>query len=498
MISAMSATAVRGDWVGRVIDGRFVLLKWLGGSEHSDVFLTKLPGDTAQNAAIKLIPSDTEAEDRLASWASAARFSHPHLVHVFHSGRCEIDGASLLYMVTEFADEVLGEILPVRALTPEEMKDMLGPVLDALAYLHAREFVHGRIKPSNILAVNDVLKISADSLVAAGSPPGYSAGPTPYDAPEWAGGELSPASDLWSLGVTVVEALTQRAPEWNKSSDSAPVVPDSIPEPFARMVHGCLEPDPARRFTLEEVRASLDPAWGSLRVSAPPLQSEYAMPVSEPADESSFKTSPGPGLRIESRTPAAKPRLRLLISAAVVLIAACALLWLHSHEPQTSPPRDTRESAPAAAKPESQQKPPAGIAASPQGERQAPPAASRSAPPLEAPPRTAGNQPMGGPFIKGEVAQRVMPDVLPAASQSIHGTVRVRVRINVGPDGNVSSGSFDSPGPSRYFARIAMDAAQKWTFKAARENGQPVPSVWVLEFRFTRGATDVVPAELTP
>ena len=54
----MNATAVRGDWVGRVIDGRFTLLQWLGGSERSSVFLTELPGDQPQKAVIKLIPAD--------------------------------------------------------------------------------------------------------------------------------------------------------------------------------------------------------------------------------------------------------------------------------------------------------------------------------------------------------------------------------------------------------------------------------------------------------
>src|ERR1700682_5733214 len=99
----MNATGVRDDWVGRVVDERFTLLQWLGGSEWGDVFLTELPGDPGQKAAIKLIPAETtDAEARVAGWAATATLSHPHLMHLFHSGRCQINTIRLLYAVMEY------------------------------------------------------------------------------------------------------------------------------------------------------------------------------------------------------------------------------------------------------------------------------------------------------------------------------------------------------------------------------------------------------------
>ena len=109
----------------------------------------------------------------LAGWAKAANLSHPHLLRVFRSGRFQIGSTGLVYVVTECADEVLAQIIPVRALTPEETRQMLDPVIEALGYLHEKGFVHGHVKPSNILVVDDVLKLSGDSVAAGGGAVSY-------------------------------------------------------------------------------------------------------------------------------------------------------------------------------------------------------------------------------------------------------------------------------------------------------------------------------------
>jgi serine/threonine protein kinase len=145
----MNAVSIRGDWVGQVIDGRFPLLEWLGGSGTSGVFVTEIDGST--KAAIKLIPASARAEDRLANWALAASLSHRHLIRVFHFGRAQVGDVALVYIVTELAEEVLSQIIPERALSADEAREMLNPVLKGLAYLHASGFVHGHLKPSNTI-----------------------------------------------------------------------------------------------------------------------------------------------------------------------------------------------------------------------------------------------------------------------------------------------------------------------------------------------------------
>jgi TonB family protein len=91
-----------------------------------------------------------------------------------------------------------------------------------------------------------------------------------------------------------------------------------------------------------------------------------------------------------------------------------------------------------------------------------------------------------------------MPDLLPGAVASIHGQVNVKVRVAVDATGAVSNASLDSPGPSKYFANAALEAARRWRFKAAQARGQAVASVWMLQFQFKQSGTDVMPVEVTP
>jgi len=95
------------------------------------------------------------------------------------------------------------------------------------------------------------------------------------------------------------------------------------------------------------------------------------------------------------------------------------------------------------------------------------------------------------------VVQRVMPDVLPRATASIRGSVPVSLRVEVDADGNVANATFVSAGPSKYFARVTMEAARNWKFAPARSGGQAVPSVWQLRFVFKQSGTDVSVTEET-
>src|SRR5712671_5799772 len=152
------------QWEGQVVDARFLLRQYLGGSEHSAVFLTER-GTPPQKAAIKFIQVDEpDAELQLFRWKHATKLSNSHLLRTFESGRCHLSNFELLYVVMEYAEENLAQFLPQRPLTPAEARDVLVPTLEGLAYLHAEGVVHGHLRPSNILAIADCLKLSADSI----------------------------------------------------------------------------------------------------------------------------------------------------------------------------------------------------------------------------------------------------------------------------------------------------------------------------------------------
>ncbi len=452
MAKIMNAAEIRGDWVGRVINGRFPLLQWLGGSTAAAVFLTELSGGS-QKAVIKLIPADAEdASTRITAWGAALALSHPNLMQVHAHGRCEIDSVPLLYVVTEFADEVLAEVLSERPLTLDEAREMLGPALDALSYLHSKGFVHSRLKPPNIMAAGDHLKLSTDGL----SLPGAIGRPFPertvYDAPEVAHGPVGPPADVWSIGATLVELLTQHPPIWDGTANTEPVVPETVPQPFAGMARGCLRTDPARRCTLEEIRTRL----------------ELGAALQCPAGKA-------------GKAAHAKSRLTALFGALAILLAGIGIWSVFPHRAQPPSPATEEQNVPAAS--------PAPAPAP------NPTAATAPAPTQR---RTVENPASSGAARKGTAVRQVQPDVPASAMRTITGKVIVTIRLVVDEDGNVTGAALESAGPSKYFANKALDAARQWKFKPALSEGRAVPGAWLLHFQFTQSGIDVSSTETAP
>ena len=91
-----------------------------------------------------------------------------------------------------------------------------------------------------------------------------------------------------------------------------------------------------------------------------------------------------------------------------------------------------------------------------------------------------------------------MPDVSAAANRTIRGKVDVVVRANVSADGAVEDARLEAHGPSRYFASRALEAARKWRFKPAQQDGRAVPSLWTLRFQFRRSGPDVRATQVSP
>src|SRR5580704_8404688 len=304
-------TEASKKWEGQIVEGIFPLQHYLGGSDHSAVFLTEFASGDPQKAVIKLIPFDPATSDmQLSTWESAGQLSHPNLLRLFRSGRCRIDGHDLLYLVMEYAEEDLSQILPQRALTPEETRDMLGPVLDALEYLHGRGFVHGDLKPANILATGDRLKLSSDRSSRIGEPQSVSRRAGAYDPPEAISGKLTPAADVWSLGTTLVEVLTQHLPEWGSGPQREPL---NLSAPFLEIAQQCLHLEPQRRISVRDIAARMNsraavasasaPAAPALRVSPAVVAGQASPLASRPMTSLPVPPRPAPQLQSNRHRP---------------------------------------------------------------------------------------------------------------------------------------------------------------------------------------------------
>ncbi|MGA2848431.1 MAG: TonB family protein [Terracidiphilus sp.] len=460
----MSSGSIGSDWVGRVVDGKFALLQWLGPSDFGGVFLAELDGLPWKQADVEFIPADAEdAEALTAAWELAAPLSHPHLIRLIDSGRCTIDTSFLIYAITEHPEEVLSEILPQRPLTPTEAGEALVSIVDALVYLHDCGIVHGHLKPENILVVEDRVKLSSRRLYKAGEPAWYTATRHVYDAPETGNEPMSPASDVWSLGVTLVEALTQY-PVWDRTIDGEPVVPASIPDPFHTIARECLRTDPTRRCTLGDIKARLEQFAPAITVTESVL-TEQDMTDPTPAEATAEKHA-AIAIPARHRGPA-------MLAALFFLVALTLTLVVHSHHVQPTSPSTGQGPLPA------------GKTTLPASQ---PALSARPGPQRSAP--VQGNQTSTKGATTGEVAERAMPDLLPNAVQSIRGQVNVTVRVSVDAGGKVESASLDSPGPSKYFAKMSLEAAQNWKFKPAQ-----APSAWLLHFTFTQAGTEITPVQ---
>jgi TonB family protein len=423
------------SWEGQTVDDRFRLLQYLGSSNRSAVFLTEYGRQEPRKAALKLIAEDPENAPRmLQGWERAAKFSYPHLLRIFEAGRFELDNRGWLYIVMEYAEENLSQVLAQRAITQAEAREMLEPIVGALSYIHANGLVHGHVNPVNIVGVDEQLKLSSDTICSKGKESGGSREPDAYDAPEFTREGYSAAADVWSLGITLIEAMTQRLPSLEGKE---PVVPDTMPAPFRDIARQCLRLDPQQRSTaagiIERLHGAPEPQTAT--VVSPPRSS--------------------------------RKWLYIGLLAALGLILTAVLVVQRSSNPRqdsTAPtsrvPVRTAEPAP-----------------------KAPQATTETGQPVT---KTVDTQP-------GEVLHKVLPDVPRSARNTIKGKLKVNVRVHVDGSGNVAAAKLNARGSSAYFAGLALKAARQWKFTPATAAGRQGSSDWILRFEFSRAGTKVVP-----
>ncbi len=450
-------------WEGRTVDGRFPLQRYLGGSGHSAVFLTvtQPSGSDSEKAAIKLIRVGAgDANHQFLRWKAASELTHPNLIRIFEAGRGELDGTELLYVVMEYAEENLSQILPERALTAEEARGMLAPVLRALQFVHERGLVHGHVQPSNILAVADQVKLSSDALSIAGERSSGARATSAYDPPEAVTAAISTAADVWQLGMTLIEVLTQHLPVWDRARMSAPQVPAAVPEPFREIAGHCLQVAAGERWTVGEIlrRVEADQVEG-VRRGAVRVEPARQVPTSAQTDAQTKKMGSATASEAQRKEFTKWP---YWLGLAAVVVVAFFLIA----RPKTS------------SRPAEEQSTQAERGTAVEGSQPAQTSTSQE------PNITARRDNQNG------VVQQVMPQVSPSARRTIQGTIKVRVRVDVDATGNVAKTKLELSGPSKYFSRVAMEAAREWKFVPARAD-EPAVREWKLQFAFSRAKTGV-------
>jgi serine/threonine protein kinase len=254
------------------VAGRYRLESRLGAGGMSTVFMAV---DTVleRPVAVKLLAEHLADDEAFVARfrrepLAAARLQHPNIVQVFDSGLDEPSGRH--YIVMEYVEGPSCADL-IRDHGVLDIEQAVGIVRDSchgLDYAHRAGVVHRDVKPGNLLIAEETgaVKLADFGIAKAAEQTritqvGSVLGTAAYLSPEQAtGGDSTPASDIYSLGVCAYQFLSGRLPheygsltelalkQQNENVESIRAHRPEVPDALDRAVRVCLERDPAARY----------------------------------------------------------------------------------------------------------------------------------------------------------------------------------------------------------------------------------------------------------
>src|SRR5215216_1265974 len=294
---------IASDMHATLIDRRYFVIGLLGRGGMGEVYLARdevLGRDVALKILKKEYAALEEFRERFEREAeNAAKLSHPNIVQLFDRGESE-DALPYIAMEHMKGGTLAEKIRREGTLAWREAARIAAQMAMALAEAHRCGVVHRDIKPHNVLLTGDPLTVAGSVKVgdfgiaraAAASTLTETSmilGTARYLSPEQAQGEpVGPASDLYSLGITLYQMLTGKVPfeaesplaiamrhVYEVASSPKEINPD-VPEELAAITLLLLSKDPLARYgedaltlvdDLERVCRGLKPLYRRVAIS---------------------------------------------------------------------------------------------------------------------------------------------------------------------------------------------------------------------------------------
>lgn len=348
------------DTIGSVVNGRYKVSSLIGRGGMASVYRAQ-DLELPREVALKLMPPGSanleEVLRQRNEIATLASLNHPALVTLLDAGTEKLPAGERTFLVMEFVDGPNLRQLLARPLPRDQIAYIAADIAEALHYMHGLGIVHRDLKPANILLAScdlpersyraKLADLGIARLIDSGhlTSTGVIVGSANYLSPEQAsGGAVGPASDVYSLGLVLVEALTGRKafPGTGMETIAArlsapPPVPTSVGSGWARLLTAMTALDPDQRplpIDVAQTARELVNA-GSIAGQTEPVTTE------ELADTSVLPsaTAPSPPPAPHRLERSGRRRATLMAAAGIITmgIAAGVMSWATAAAPQPSP-----------------------------------------------------------------------------------------------------------------------------------------------------------------
>ncbi|KJL30295.1 serine/threonine-protein kinase [Microbacterium oxydans] len=361
-----------GDLTGHLLDDRYALVDRLGEGGMGVVYRAR-DSMLGRDVAVKVFRDGATEIARTASETQLlAALNHPALVTLYDA---HVDAAETRYLVMEYVDgPTLQARLDQGPLSPAATQRIARDLGEALHVVHQAGIVHRDVKPANVLLRAPGIPGAefraklADFGIAylvdttRLTTPGTIIGSAAYLSPEQVvGGTPLPSSDIYSLGLVLLEALTGARAFAQQGMHEAvlarlsqdPVIPSSVGHQWGTLLTAMTARDPAHRPTAVDVitrveqldaapraSASASASVSTATVAVPSAASAPAPTVALPPDSTTESVA-----AVDSSTSTTVPANRgrrwlapLLIAAGLaVLVGGGVLLWGGGDGPDTRP-----------------------------------------------------------------------------------------------------------------------------------------------------------------